>query len=145
MSGQPRRDTGPERRLRSLLHQRGLRFWVHRHVVPGATRREVDIVFPKARVAVSVLGCFWHGCPLHTRLSTGETRDWWRDKLNDNRRRDHDTRERLETAGWQVIEVWECDDFDNAVDLIEVAICATRGRAASRDSSSSILSRPARS
>ena len=28
-------------------------------------RRTADMVFRKARIAVFVDGCFWHGCPEH--------------------------------------------------------------------------------
>lgn len=126
MSTHPRRDTRPELRLRSLLHRRGLRFRVHRRVVPGAPRREIDIVFGPAQVAVSVLGCYWHGCPDHTRLAYGETREWWRRKLAANRERDRDTRERLARAGWLLVEVWECEDAARAADRIATLVVARR-------------------
>ena len=64
MRAQRERDTGIERALRSALHARGLRFRLHRRVLPGS-RREADLVFPGPRVAVFVDGCFWHGCPEH--------------------------------------------------------------------------------
>lgn len=53
MSIQARKNATPERQSRSALHCRGLRFWVHRRPVPGL-RREADVVFPRARVAVFV-------------------------------------------------------------------------------------------
>lgn len=80
------------------------------------------MVFSRARVAVSVLGCFWHGCPSHTRLATGQSREWWRQKLAINAARDRDTRFRLEQAGWLVVEVWECDDIEEAADAVAAAV-----------------------
>jgi DNA mismatch endonuclease (patch repair protein) len=66
-------------------------------------------VFRKARVAVFVDGCFWHGCPEHgTRPASNA--EWWQRKLAANRARDHDTDARLSTAGWQVVRVWEHED-----------------------------------
>lgn len=56
------RDTGPERERRSALH--GLRFRKHMALLPHG-RGRADVVFAKARVAVFVDGCFWHGCPEH--------------------------------------------------------------------------------
>ena len=109
-----------------MLHRKGLRFRVHQRVVPGATRREVDIVFTRARVAVSVLGCFWHGCPDHTRLGKEETRAWWQQKLKVNAARDADTRQRLTAAGWEVVEVWECDDLGDATRRIAELVAARR-------------------
>ncbi len=53
------RDTAPEMKLRRELHRRGLRFRLHRKLLPDQ-RSTVDIVFPGPRVAVDVRGCFWH-------------------------------------------------------------------------------------
>lgn len=64
------RDTKPELRLRSLLHQRGLRFRVDRRVLKGV-RRRADIVFGPARVVVFVDGCFWH---VHRKLERARCR-----------------------------------------------------------------------
>src|SRR4051794_27753605 len=99
MARQARRDTGVEVRLRSLLHARGLRYRVHRRPL-GGLRREADIVFPRARVAVFVDGCFWHGCPDHgTWPKTNAA--FWRSKIEGNARRDRETDEALARAGWR--------------------------------------------
>lgn len=103
-----RMDTAPERSLRSQLHRLGLRFRVHRPVVPGV-RRQVDIVFGPTRVAVFVDGCFWHSCPLHGTMAKSNA-TFWRRKLADNERRDRDTDRRLSRAGWRVVRVWEHED-----------------------------------
>jgi G:T-mismatch repair DNA endonuclease (very short patch repair protein) len=47
MSRMPRRDSGPEMRIRRILHQRGLRYRVH-PALPGRP----DIAFTRVRVAV---------------------------------------------------------------------------------------------
>ena len=60
MSTLARRDTAPELALRRVLHRRGLRYRVHRRPLPDLAR-QADIVFPGAKVAVFVDGCFWHG------------------------------------------------------------------------------------
>jgi DNA mismatch endonuclease (patch repair protein) len=72
-------------------------------------RREADIVFAKARVAIFVDGCFWHGCPEHASWPKANA-DWWRQKIEANRRRDADTDERLQRAGWAVVRVWTHED-----------------------------------
>lgn len=108
MSRQARQDTTPERTLRSLLHRQGLRFRLHQRPVAGL-RRQADIVFRRARVAVFVDGCFWHSCPDHA-TSPKSNGAWWRDKLATNVRRDRDTDERLTEAGWVVVRVWEHED-----------------------------------
>jgi len=103
-----RADTEPERALRSELHRNGLRFRLHRSVVPGV-RRQVDIVFGPARVAVFVDGCFWHSCPMHATRAKANA-GFWRSKLSENERRDRDTDRRLRRAGWRVVRVWEHED-----------------------------------
>jgi DNA mismatch endonuclease (patch repair protein) len=105
MRAQRERDTGIERAIRSLLHARGLRFRIHRRLLKGS-RREVDVVFPGAKVAVFVDGCFWHGCPEHGTWPRNNA-EFWRGKIEGNVRRDRDTDARLEAEGWTVVRVWE--------------------------------------
>jgi len=103
------RDTSPEVALRSALHSMGLRFRLHQRIVSDRPRRQVDIVFPGARVAVFVDGCFWHGCPKHGTKAKENAR-FWRLKVEDNRARDRDTTAQLRRAGWEVVRVWEHED-----------------------------------
>lgn len=111
------RDTKPETALRSLLHRRGLRFRVDSSPVPGV-RRRADLVFPRVRVAVFVDGCFWHGCPLHATWPKANA-EFWREKIETNRRRDEDTNRKFLEAGWTVVRVWEHEDVEAASLRIE--------------------------
>lgn len=122
MSRQRRRDTDPERALRSSLHRRGLRYRLHRRPVPGL-RRQADIVFGPARVAVFVDGCFWHCCPDHA-TSPKANGAWWATKLAANVARDRDTDERLAAAGWAVVRVWEHEDPTAAAARIAELVCS---------------------
>lgn len=105
MQRQRRRDTKPEIALRQELHRLGLRYRVDRAVIPGV-RRRADVVFPRARVAVFVDGCFWHSCPQH-RSAPRSNADWWAKKLARNVERDRDTDRRLIEAGWMPLHMWE--------------------------------------
>ena len=88
--------------------------------LPMNRRRTVDIAFTRARLAVFVDGCFWHGCPEHgVRPKTNE--DWWRWKIQRNQARDEDTTQLLENAGWIVLRLWEHLDPVLAADLVEDA------------------------
>jgi DNA mismatch endonuclease, patch repair protein len=120
MTSTRQKDTKPEVLLRTELHQLGLRYRLHQPVVPGVRRRP-DIVFGPAKVAVFVDGCFWHGCPEHGTTPKANAA-FWAKKISDNRRRDADTNERLEVAGWKVIRVWEHDDPCRAAKKIEQAV-----------------------
>lgn len=64
------------------------------------------LVFSKARVAVFLDGCFWHGCPEHHTVAVINA-EFWADKVRQNRARDRGTDERLAAAGWTVIRIWE--------------------------------------
>jgi DNA mismatch endonuclease (patch repair protein) len=114
------RDTPAEVALRSALHRRGLRFFVDRPPLRGL-RRRADLVFPRARVAVYVDGCFWHGCPKHATWPKANA-DWWRDKLQGNQERDRDTDRRLGEAGWTVVRIWEHEDPVQAADRVAAAV-----------------------
>jgi DNA mismatch endonuclease (patch repair protein) len=100
------RDTAAELALRRVLHRRGLRFFVDRAPLSEHPRRRADLVFPRARVAVFVDGCFWHGCPEHASWPK-KNAEWWREKIETNRWRDATTDRALRSAGWTVIRVWE--------------------------------------
>ncbi|QDY11995.1 very short patch repair endonuclease [Micromonospora sp. HM134] len=114
------RDTGPERRLRSLLHKAGLRYRVNVRPLP-ALRRTADVVFPKARIAVFVDGCYWHGCPDHYRPARVNNQ-FWLEKIDRNRARDRETDQQLADAGWTVIRVWEHEDPIEAAKGITEAV-----------------------
>ncbi len=116
-----RRDTKPERILRSELHRRGLRFAVDRPI--DGTRRRADIVFRGPRVAVYVDGCYWHNCPIHGTMPK-ENRSWWEQKFEANRLRDADTDARLAQAGWRVLRFWEHDDPAEAAEKVVALVRA---------------------
>ncbi len=124
MRGNRGKDTGPELRLRSLLHREGLRYRVSTRPLPEL-RRTADLVFTKARVAVFVDGCFWHGCAEHHRPATNRNPEFWRDKIEGNRSRDEETNRRLSEAGWAVVRVWEHED---PVDAAQRVIAVVRGQ-----------------
>ena len=106
MKAQRVRDTAPELRLRREIHRRGLRYRVDQLVLP---RRRADIVFGRARVAVFVDGCFWHGCPDHASWPKTNA-EWWRAKIERNRERDAETTALLTDRGWTVVRTWEHED-----------------------------------
>lgn len=68
-----------------------------------------DIVLPKYKTVIFVNGCFWHkhDCPRFVWPSSNQ--DYWRPKILRNIERDNQSRKELETLGWKVITVWECE------------------------------------
>lgn len=120
MRGNRRRDTAPEMAVRRAVHALGLRYRVDARPLPGLNRR-ADLVFTRAKVAVFVDGCYWHGCPRHG--TTARTNaDYWGPKIHRNQARDRDTDQRLRAAGWEIVRVWEHDDPHRAAHLIAAAV-----------------------
>ncbi|MFI7252798.1 very short patch repair endonuclease [Micromonospora chalcea] len=115
------RDTQPELEIRRALHKLGLRYRVAFAPEPGL-RRRADIVFTRARVAVFIDGCFWHGCPKHGRSSFNHNVDYWPAKIAANVARDADTTQRLHRAGWLVLRFWEHEDSAAVVEDIRRAV-----------------------
>nr|WP_274030333.1 very short patch repair endonuclease [Streptomyces sp. MMBL 11-1] len=125
MSRQASRDTKPEVAVRKLLHAAGYRFRVNARV-PDMPRRTIDIAFTRAKVAVMIDGCFWHGCPVHATRPKSNAQ-WWRDKLDRNMARDRETTEHLAAAGWTVLRFWEHETPDGAAALVAAAVDGRRG------------------
>ncbi len=104
MSRVKNRNTKPELVVRSLLHQLGFRFRLHRQDLPGTP----DITLPKYKTVVFVHGCFWHGHDCNKGKLPNTRRDFWKEKTSINRDRDKANLDALNSEGWSVITVWEC-------------------------------------
>lgn len=100
------KDTKPEVALRKALFALGYRYRLNVKDLPG----KPDLVFPKHRTALFVHGCFWHGhnCKRGARIPKTNA-DYWREKISRNRTRDEKNKAALETLGWRVLTVWECE------------------------------------
>jgi len=124
MLANKRRDTSTELAVRRALHSRCLRYRVDYAPLSGL-RRRADIVFTRARIAVFLDGCFWHGCPVHG-TTPKRNADYWAPKLAANVARDRDTDRQLEGAGWLVLRFWEHEAPNEVADHIEIAVRAHR-------------------
>jgi DNA mismatch endonuclease (patch repair protein) len=76
--------------------------WRRRATIFGSP----DFIFPRARVALFVDGCFWHSCPKHQSVPASN-RAFWLRKLARNQRRDRLVTRTLRKSGWKVIRVWQ--------------------------------------
>ena len=103
------KNTKPELMVRSLLHNMGYRFRLHRNDLPG----KPDITLPKYKKIILVHGCFWHGhtdCPRAKRPTTNK--NFWREKLDKNIERDKTIIDNLKHLGWDILTVWTCEVND---------------------------------
>lgn len=106
------KNTKPELAVRRRLHQLGLRFRLHSKTLPGSP----DLSFPKYGTAVFVHGCFWHrhqGCKDASRPKSNSR--FWENKLLANVRRDKKQRRALQSLGWKVLTIWECEISERAL------------------------------
>lgn len=80
-------------------------------------RRSIDIAFTRAKIAVFLDGCFWHGCPEHATQPRANA-EWWIVKLKRNKTRDAETDDALESASWRVLRFWEHEAPEAVADRI---------------------------
>ena len=98
-----------ELKLMALLRAARISGW-HRHAMVRAgetIKVRPDFVFWRARVAVFVDGCFWHGCPRHG-TQPRQNGEFWAAKICRNRARDRKVSRGLRQQGWAVLRIWEC-------------------------------------
>lgn len=111
------KDTTPEMLVRRLVHGLGYRYRLRAKDLPGRP----DLVFRSRRKVIFVHGCFWHrhdGCKL-ARLPKSRL-DFWKPKLEGNKRRDAEQQEKLRSMGWDFMIIWECElkDLDKVADRV---------------------------
>jgi DNA mismatch endonuclease (patch repair protein) len=121
MRANKKRDTGPERRLRSALHGQGLRFRKNLEIQAPGLKVRPDIVFTARRLAVFVDGCFWHSCRWHGTRPRRNTH-YWLPKLKRVAARDRMVKRVLTRSGWRVLRIWEHVPTDRAADLVRKAV-----------------------
>jgi DNA mismatch endonuclease (patch repair protein) len=110
-----RHNKNTEETLASILRQTHIRGWRRHLRLPGTP----DFVFPRARLAVFVDGCFWHLCPKCTSLPRTNA-VYWRHKLFKNRARDKYLTAELKRRGWRVLRIWEHELLDQRKVLLKV-------------------------
>ncbi|WP_312703696.1 very short patch repair endonuclease [Stutzerimonas nitrititolerans] len=100
------KNTAPELVVRRLVFGMGYRYRLHLKNLPGRP----DLAFLGRKKVIFVNGCFWHG---HTGCRYGQlpkTRlEYWQDKIERNKKRDEENIYSLETNGWQVLTIWQCE------------------------------------
>jgi len=96
-------NTKPEIFVRKYLYGKGLRYRIN-YKITG----KPDIAFPKYKSAIFIHGCFWHKHNCKYSVMPKSNRSFWRNKLNDNAKRDLRNLNTLRAYGWKVLTLWEC-------------------------------------
>ena len=118
-----------ELKLAKIFRDHGITGWRRHQKVFG----KPDFVFRKARLAIFVDGCFWHGCPRHGHKPS-TNRFYWLPKLRNNLKRDDKVNEVLRKAGWKIMRIWghELEKTDKLVErMAKVLIQSSRKTVAS--------------
>ncbi len=84
------------------LRRRGIYFQKHYKKAPGSP----DIALPRKKIAVFIDGDFWHGYRF-SRYRDRLPKEYWREKIENNIRRDKKNKRILRKCGWKVMRVWE--------------------------------------
>lgn len=95
----------PEEIVRKYLFSKGFRYRKNVKKLPGCP----DIVLAKYQTVIFVNDCFWHKHDCHRFVWPSSNQDYWRPKILRNVERDQLSRQELESLGWKVIVVWECE------------------------------------
>lgn len=99
------KDSKPEQIVRKYLFSKGFRYRKNVKSLPGCP----DIVMRKYKTVVFVNGCFWHKHDCGRFVWPSSNEEYWHKKINGNIERDQKNYEQLQSMGWKVIVVWECE------------------------------------
>ena len=100
------KNTKPELLVRKFLFSNGFRYTLHDKKLYG----KPDIVLPKYKTVIFVHGCFWHGHANCKYFVIPKTRtEWWLNKINRNKEKDIENKEKLKKEKWKIIIIFECE------------------------------------
>ena len=105
------KDTKPEILVRKFLFANGFRYRKNVKTLPG----KPDIVLPKYKTVIFVHGCFWHGHNCKAGKLPETRKEFWKEKINGNIKRDKRNKLELEKSGWKVITIWQCELKNNEI------------------------------
>jgi len=99
------KNTGAELMVRKYLWAHGIRYRIHLSNLPGTP----DIAIPSCKLVIFIHGCFWHGHENCSRGRLPKSRiEYWKNKIEINKKRDIQTVEILKSMGWQELVIWDC-------------------------------------
>lgn len=95
------KNTGIERIIFAYLRKNKIYFQKHYSRIPG----KPDIALPSQKKAVFINGDFWHGYRFN-KWKDRLPKEYWRDKIEANIKRDAKNCRYLKNKGWKVMKVW---------------------------------------
>ena len=92
-----------ELKMVKLFRENKITGWRRHLPLPG----KPDFTFRKEKLTLFVDGCFWHRCPKCYREPKTNA-EFWKNKIENNVKRDRKVTNELKQAGWSVLRLWEC-------------------------------------
>ena len=111
MSGIKNKNTKPETMVRKELFKNGFRYRLHNGKLPG----KPDLVLKKYMAVVFVQGCFWHGHKCRYFVWPKSNKEFWRAKINGNKKNDKKVIKRLKSMDYRICLFWECVTRDHVL------------------------------
>jgi len=93
-----------EVKVEGVLIEKGITGWT-KH--PAFRTSSPDFYFEDHKLAVFIDGCFWHACPKCKRNTPSTRSEFWKEKIDANRRRDNRNRRKMRMVGYHVMRIWE--------------------------------------
>lgn len=95
------RETKPELKLKDFFEKKNFIYQSNEYGKP-------DFINYKKKIVVFIDGCFWHKCPKCFKLPKSN-KEFWKNKINENFRRDKEITFNYKNSDWKVIRVWTHD------------------------------------
>lgn len=99
------KNTKPEIKFRKALFKEGFRYRINDRSLPG----KPDIVLKKYKNCIFINGCFWHGHNCKAAKLPETNKEFWLNKISENKNRDVKNYKILNEKNWKVIVVWQCE------------------------------------
>jgi len=115
MSSIKSKNTSIDKKIESLLKSAKIKFKMYPKMVGNP-----DFIITDRKVAIFCDGDFWHGYDYKTRKDG--LPEFWRNKIENNMKRDKKNNFLLKTIGWKVIRLWEHEIIGNPKKCLEKII-----------------------
>lgn len=106
MSKVKNRNTKPEVEVKKILCNLGYRQY---RLYTKKLDCKPDIVFIGMKKAIFVNGCFWHGHTCKKAHLPESNYEFWKNKIDVNKKRDLYNYEELKNKDWEYLIIWECE------------------------------------
>jgi DNA mismatch endonuclease Vsr len=114
MSAVRHKDTLPELIVQSLIRNKQIEYEREIKILNCTP----DIVIKDLRKIIFVNGCFWHGHECKNGELPKSNLEYWKQKIEKNKKRDIKNYSELSNEGWQYLVIWECELKKKNLDTI---------------------------